>query len=121
MTVLNNTSDITRGTIALIDLPLTGNSVQGGIRPVVIVSNDKGNKFSPVLIVVPLTSRTKRSLPTHYQVTPTLTNGLKNDSTALCEQILTVGKESIRAIMGKLDNQDITFLNNKIKASLSLF
>ena len=60
MNTLNNNLDITRGTIVMVDLPLGNGSVQGGTRPAVVISNDRGNKFSPVLIVVPLTSRTKK-------------------------------------------------------------
>ena len=56
MNTLNNSLEITRGTIVMVDLPLGNGSVQGGVRPAVGISNDRGNKFSPVLIVVPLSS-----------------------------------------------------------------
>ena len=69
-TLNNNNLEIKRGSIIMVDLPLGNGSVQGGIRPAVVISNDKGNKFSPVLIVIPLTSRTKKPIATHYNIIP---------------------------------------------------
>ena len=67
-TLNNNNLDIARGMIVMVDLPTSNGSVQGGTRPAVVISNDRGNKFSPVLIVVHLTSRTKKLFPTHHTI-----------------------------------------------------
>ena len=118
---LNNNLEIARGMIVMVDLPLGNGSVQGGTRPAVVISNDKGNKFSPVLIVVPLTSRVKKFMPTHHTIEPSMLNGLSKTSIALAEQIITVGKDMVRNIVGTLDEIDINFVNRKVMTSLALF
>ena len=119
---LNNNLEITRGMIVMVDLPLGNGSVQGGTRPAVVISNDKGNKFSPVLIVVPLTSRMdKKYMPTHHTIEPSMINGLSKTSIALAEQIITVGKDMVRNIVGTLEEIDINFINRKVMTSLALF
>lgn len=118
---LNNSLEITRGTIVMVDLPLGNGSVQGGTRPAVVISNDKGNKFSPVLIVVPLTSRVKKYMPTHHTIEPSVLNGLSKTSIALAEQIITVGKDMVRNVVGTLEEMDINFINRKVMTSLALF
>lgn len=118
---LNNSLEITRGTIVMVDLPLGNGSVQGGTRPAVVISNDKGNKFSPVLIVVPLTSRVKKFMPTHHTIEPSMLNGLSKTSIALAEQIITVGKDMVRNVIGSLDEIDVNFINRKVMTSLALF
>ena len=120
-TLNNNNLEITRGTIVMVDLPLGNGSVQGGVRPAVVISNNRGNKFSPVLIVVPLTSRTKKLLPTHHTIEPSMINGLSKTSIALAEQIITVGKDMVRNIVGTLEEIDINFINRKVMTSLALF
>ena len=119
---LNNNLEITRGTIVMVDLPLGNSSVQGGTRPAVVISNDKGNKFSPVLIVIPLTSRLdKKYMPTHHTIEPSIVNGLTKTSIALAEQIITIGKDAVRNIVGTLEEIDINFINRKVMTSLALF
>ena len=118
---LNNSLEIARGMIVMVDLPLGNGSVQGGTRPAVVISNDRGNKFSPVLIVVPLTSRVKKYMPTHHTIEPSTINGLTKTSIALAEQIITVGKDMVRNIVGTLDEIDINFVNRKVMTSLALF
>ena len=120
-TLNNNNLEITRGTIIMVDLPKGNNSVQGGVRPAVVISNDRGNKFSPVLIVVPLTSRTKKLLPTHHTIEPSMINGLSKTSIVLAEQIITIGKDTVRNIVGTLEEIDINFINRKVMTSLALF
>ena len=117
----NNSLEITRGTIVMVDLPLGNSSVQGGTRPAVVISNNKGNKFSPVLIVVPLTSRVKKYMPTHHTIEPSMLNGLSKTSIALAEQIITVGKDMVRNIVGTLEEIDVNFINRKVMTSLALF
>ena len=118
---LNNSLEIARGMIVMVDLPLGNGSVQGGTRPAVVISNDKGNKFSPVLIVIPLTSRTKKPIATHHTIEPSMVNGLSKTSIALAEQIITIGKDMVRNIVGTLEERDINFINRKIMTSLALF
>lgn len=120
-TLNNNNLEIARGTIVMVDLPKGNNSVQGGVRPAVVISNNRGNKFSPVLIVVPLTSRVKKFMPTHHTIEPSMLNGLSKTSIALAEQIITVGKDTVRNIVGTLEEIDINFINRKVMTSLALF
>ena len=120
-TLNNNNLEIKRGSIIMVDLLLGNGSVQGGTRPAVVISNDKGNKFSPVLIVVPLTSRVKKFMPTHHTIEPSVVNGLSKTSIALAEQIITIGKDAVRNVIGSLEEMDINFINRKVMTSLALF
>ena len=112
---------VVRGQIVMVDLPNMGNSVQCGLRPCIIVSNNRANLYSPNVIVVPLTSRSKKPLPTHYTMQPTRLNGLKTASTALAEQIITLSKDMIKKVIGKVDEEHIDNINHIIKESISLF
>lgn len=83
----------------------TVKSEQGGTRPVIIVQNDIGNKYSPTLIVLPITSEIKKSnMPTHCILHKSLKNGLKVDSMVLAEQIRVIDKSRILDYIGYLDN-----------------
>ena len=113
--------DIKRGQIVMLDLPTVSGSVQNGLRPCVIISNNKANKFSPNVIAVPLTSRNKKDMPTHYALQPSKINGLKVTSTILAEQILTVSKNAIKRVIGVVEDQHIDNVNKIIKESISLF
>jgi mRNA interferase MazF len=112
---------ITRGQIVMANLPAMGTSVQHGLRPCIIVSNNKANTYSPNVVLVPLTSRSKKPLPTHYTIMPTLKNGLKVNSTALAEQIITISKSAIQKVIGCVDNSDMIHVNKILKESISLF
>jgi mRNA interferase MazF len=113
--------EVKRGQIVMLDLPTVSGSVQNGLRPCVIISNNKANKFSPNVIAVPLTSRNKKDMPTHYALQPSKVNGLKVTSTILAEQILTVSKNAIKRIIGVVEDQHIDNINKIIKESISLF
>ena len=113
--------EVVRGNIVMIDLPIVGGSVQTGLRPCVIISNNKANKFSPNIIAIPLTSRTKKPMPTHHKILPSITNGLKVESTALAEQILTISKDCIKKVIGMLDEQHLEKINEILKQSIGLF
>ena len=113
--------EVVRGNIVMIDLPIVGGSVQTGLRPCVIVSNNKANRFSPNIIAIPLTRRTKKPMPTHHKILPSITNGLKVESTALAEQILTVSKDCIKKVIGILDEQHLEKINEILKQSIGLF
>lgn len=114
------TKEIKRGDIYYADLSPVLGSEQGGLRPVVIIQNDIGNKHSPTTIVAPLTSRhTKKPLPTHLLLTNDKTK-LKNDSILLAEQIRVIDKQRLRGKMGALPLEEIDQLNKVIKISLGL-
>jgi Growth inhibitor len=80
-------------------------SEQGGIRPVIIIQNDMGNKYSPTVIVLPITSEIKKeNLPTHCIIHKTDKNGLKVDSMVLAEQIRVIDKSRLLNKIGYLSN-----------------
>lgn len=80
---------------------------QGGIRPAIIVQNDIGNKYSPTVIVLPLTTEIKKAdLPTHCIIHKSIKNGLKNDSMVLAEQIRVIDKSRLLNKIGYLDNKN---------------
>ena len=103
-----NVKELDRGVIAMVDLGESKGSVQGGLRPCVIVSNSASCKYSPVVICVPLSSNiNKKKLPTHAIIKPNPSdNKLKRASIVLCEQIMTITKDSIRFVTGKMGSED---------------
>ncbi|WP_195953637.1 type II toxin-antitoxin system PemK/MazF family toxin [Clostridium saudiense] len=110
---------IRRGEIFRVDLGGAIGSVQAGIRPVLIIQNNTGNKYSPTCIGIPITSKeNKRSLPTHKILKGY--NFLLNTSTALAEQILTFNKNQILDYIGEINNNDLLEINQKIAISLAL-
>ena len=101
----NDNADIKvfRGGIYLVDLSERVGSEQGGVRPVVVMQNDKGNRYSPTTIVCPLTSKNKKMKETHVILTPDDCGVIVN-STVLCEQIMTIDKSRIKAKVGEIRN-----------------
>lgn len=106
---------IKRGQICYIDLTPSKGSEQGGLRPCVIVQNDRGNQHAPTTIVVPLTTQTKKKLPTHTEVR----EGTKN-SIALCEQVRTVDKSRIGSCIGKCSPHTMAQIDLALRISLGL-
>ena len=97
-----------QGDIFYAELPSDSKHIQSGFRPVVIMQNDIGNRFSPTVTVVPLTSKKKSTyLPTHAIIEVDPNNGLKCDSVVLGEQITTIPVEKIGKRVGKLNTKDI--------------
>lgn len=98
---------------------IKGSHIQSGCRPVLVISNDMANKFSPVVTVVPLTTRLgKKCLPTHVTL---LTSGLRGVSLALCEQILTIDKARLGRYIGYVsDPDDQTALDRAMAIQLGL-
>ncbi len=95
---------IKRGEIYYADLSPVIGSEQGGIRPVLIIQNDVGNKFSPTVIAAAITSKNEKSrLPTHIQL-GSEGCGLSKDSVVLLEQIRTIDKKRLKEKMGRLDD-----------------
>ena len=112
--------EIKRGDIVYIDLgKLHNGSIQDGYRPCVIIQNDIGNKYSPCVIVCPLTSRGKKSMPTHVNVG--IEEGLYSDSVVLCEHIQTRCKSEIktRAIL-HLSEDKMEEINKALTISIGL-
>lgn len=85
----------------------TVNSEQGGVRPVIIIQNDIGNKYSPTVLILPITSEIKKeNMPTHCVIHKSLKNGLKVDSMVLAEQIRVIDKSRLLDYIGHLDNAE---------------
>ena len=113
-------SIVKRGDIYYADLSPVVGSEQGGIRPVLIVQNDTGNRHSPTVIAAAITSQTgKARLPTHINI-PGGSVGLSKDSVILLEQIRTIDKRRLREHMGRLDEQHMAMVNNAIAVSFGL-
>lgn len=107
-----------RGEIYYADLAQGMGSEQGGIRPVVIIQNDKGNLHSPTTICAPLTSRmTKANLPTHVMIAAPRGNGI---SIILLEQIRTLDKSRLREKVGELNQEEVLAVNRAIRISLGI-
>ena len=113
-------SIVKRGDIFYADLSPVVGSEQGGIRPVLIVQNDTGNKHSPTVIAAAITSQTgKARLPTHIELNAQSV-GLSRDSVILLEQVRTIDKSRLRERMGKLDDTTMTKVDNAIAVSFGL-
>ena len=112
--------NVRRGDIYYADLSPVVGSEQGGIRPVLIVQNDVGNKYSPTVIAAAITSRIGKSkLPTHIEVYADK-YGLARDSVILLEQIRTLDKKRLKEKMGHLDEDVMTQVNDAITVSFGL-
>ena len=112
--------NIKRGDIYYADLSPVIGSEQGGLRPVLIVQNDIGNKYSPTVIAAAITSRMgKAKLPTHIDV-PGLDVGLAKDSVILLEQIRTIDTRRLKEKMGHLDDATMRGVNSAIQVSFGL-
>ena len=111
---------IKRGEIYYADLSPVIGSEQGGVRPVLIVQNDVGNKFSPTVIAAAITSQKEKSkLPTHIQLEPH-DCGLAKDSVVLLEQIRTIDKKRLKEKMGSLDYGSMNKVNRALSISFGL-
>ena len=111
---------VKRGDIYYADLSPVVGSEQGGLRPVLIVQNDVGNKYSPTVIAAAITSQvTKNRLPTHIDVLAD-SFGLAKDSVILLEQIRTIDKRRLKEKMGHLDDTVMKRVNDAIGVSFGL-
>jgi mRNA interferase MazF len=109
-------SSILRGELYYADLNPTIGSEQGGIRPVLIISNNIGNRHSPTVIVAAITSKavTKASLPTHYFLE------IAQPSIVLLEQIRTIDKKRLRDKVGTVNQATMREIDKSLAISLSL-
>ena len=111
-------NSVKRGDIFYADLSPVVGSEQGGVRPVLIVQNDTGNRHSPTVIAAAITSQTgKARLPTHIELSAR-TYGLPKDSVILLEQLRTIDK--LREHMGRLDNTLMQKVDSAIAVSFGL-
>ena len=111
---------IRRGDIYYADLSPVVGSEQGGLRPVLIIQNDIGNRYSPTVIAAAITSRmSKARLPTHIDIYAERV-GLQKDSVILLEQIRTLDKRRLKEKMGHLDDAVMDTVNTAIAISFGL-
>ena len=111
---------VKRGEIYYADLSPVVGSEQGGIRPVLIVQNDIGNKHSPTVIAAAITSKQEKSkLPTHISAQAS-TCGLAKDSVVLLEQVRTLDKRRLKERMGELDSGAMQQVNDALQVSFGL-
>lgn len=111
---------VRRGEIYYADLSPVVGSEQGGVRPVLIVQNDVGNKYSPTVIAAAITSQKEKSkLPTHIEINAQ-NCGLAKNSVVLLEQIRTIDKTRLKERMGMLDEDAMYQVNSALSISFGL-
>ena len=111
---------VRRGDIFYADLSPVVGSEQGGIRPVIIIQNDMGNKYSPTVICAAITSQiNKAKLPTHIEISAERYNLVK-DSVILLEQIRTIDKKRLREKICSTDNELMSLVNRALIVSLGM-
>jgi mRNA interferase MazF len=111
---------VKKGDIFFADLSPVIGSEQGGVRPVLIVQNDIGNKYSPTVIVAAVTSQiNKAKLPTHVEI-GALGHGLNKDSVVLMEQLRTIDKKRLKEKIGRVDEDIIAEVNEALTISLGI-
>ena len=109
-----------RGDVYYADLRPVIGSEQGGIRPVLIIQNDVGNKHSPTVICAAITSKmNKAKLPTHIELNARLYD-MDKDSVVLLEQLRTIDKKRLKDRVCHLDNEIMQKINRALKISLEL-
>ena len=111
---------VKRGDIYYADLSPVVGSEQGGIRPVLIIQNDVGNRYSPTVICAAITSRmNKAKLPSHIEIDSRRCQIMK-DSVILLEQIRTIDKQRLKDMIGHLDKERMRSVDEAIRVSLAL-
>ena len=114
-------TSVKRGEIYYADLSPVVGSEQGGVRPVLIIQNDTGNRYSPTVIAAAITSQTgKARLPTHIELPVEEECGLTKDSVVLLEQVRTLDKRRLRERMGRVDDKIMEKIDTAIAVSFGL-
>ena len=114
-------TSVKRGEIYYADLSPVVGSEQGGVRPVLIIQNDTGNRYSPTVIAAAITSQTgKARLPTHIELPVEEECGLTKDSVVLLEQVRTLDKKRLRERMGRVDDRIMEKIDTAIAVSFGL-
>lgn len=112
--------NVRRGDIYYADLSPVVGSEQGGVRPVIVIQNDIGNRYSPTTIVAAITSQIdKAKLPTHIEISAN-EFGLDKDSVILLEQIRTIDKRRLKMRIGHLEGEIMNKVNSGLQISLGL-
>ena len=113
-------TNVRRGDIYYADLSPVVGSEQGGVRPVLIIQNDTGNRYSPTVIAAAITSQTnKAKLPTHIALSAP-DHGRPRDSVVLLEQVRTLDKRRLRERMGRVDGELMERIDAAIAVSFGL-
>lgn len=110
-------SEVKKGQIFLADLNPVQGSEQGGVRPVVIIQNNIGNKFSPTVIVAAITGKLKKDIPTHVKLNSL---GLAKESTVLLEQIRTIDKSRLIEKIGKTTDEELKIIEEALRVSVDV-
>jgi len=111
---------VKKGDIFFADLSPVIGSEQGGVRPVIVIQNDIGNKYSPTVIVAAITSQiNKAKLPTHVEIRAG-EHGLNKDSVILLEQLRTVDKRRLRERIGRMEGDAMEKVNEALVISLGI-
>ncbi len=112
--------EIERGQIYYANLNDVVGSEQGGVRPILVIQNNVGNKYSPTIVIAPITTKTgKPQLPTHIKI-DCYANILPKDSVVLLEQIRTIDKQRLGEYIGFLDKKIMADINKGIGISVGL-
>ncbi|MDD6042877.1 MAG: type II toxin-antitoxin system PemK/MazF family toxin [Eubacteriaceae bacterium] len=110
---------VKKGDLYFADLSPVVGSEQGGVRPVLVVQNDVGNKYSPTIIVAAITSQTKANLPTHVELAAA-DGGLSKNSVVLLEQLRTIDKRRLKEHIGCLKEDQIPSVDRALSVSLGI-
>jgi len=111
---------VQRGEVYFADLSPVVGSEQGGVRPVLVIQNDIGNRFSPTVIVAAITAQIQKAkLPTHVEIKADA-HGFERDSVILLEQIRTLDKQRLTDKITKLDNEMMIEIDHALEISLGL-
>ncbi len=112
--------EVKRGFVFFADLSPVIGSEQGGFRPVLVVQNNVGNKFSPTVIVAAITSHIEKAkLPTHVEL-KARQHGLEKDSVILLEQVRTIDKQRLQQKITELDDKTMVRIDEALRISLGL-
>lgn len=112
---------VKRGDIFYADLSPVVGSEQGGVRPVLVIQNNIGNKYSPTTIVAAITSQiNKAKLPTHVEITAP-DYGLPKNSVVLLEQVRTIDKKRLREKIGRFNDNMMNKVDEALKISVGLY
>lgn len=115
---------IRRGDILYADMGVQyQGSMQGGMRPVVVVSNNRANEHSSVITVVPLSSKIykKQNMPTHVFVSAYRSEGLEQHSLALCEQVTALNSDRIIGNIGKVDERTLAQITEAVQVQVGVY
>ncbi|MDB4868711.1 MAG: type toxin-antitoxin system PemK/MazF family toxin [Cohnella sp.] len=111
---------VKRGDVFYADLSPVVGSEQGGVRPVLVIQNDIGNRFSPTVIVAAITAQIQKAkLPTHVEI-EAKTHGMEKDSVILLEQIRTIDKQRLTDKITHLDEETMRKVDEALQISVSL-